>query len=438
MRAINALDIAVIIVYLAAATGLGTWVGRRQKDSKDYFVAGREIPWWAVMFSVVASETSALTFISTPGLAYVGNLGFIEVAIGYLLGRIVVAYTLLPRYYEGELVTAYALLEKRFGLTTRRFTSIVFMVTRGLADSVRVFATAIPIGLILTGVVPRQYVMPLAVLILGTLTIIYTYRGGMRAVVWTEILQATVYIVGGVAALVLLGKLVTGGWSQILATAAPAGKLKFIDFYTGFDRPHTVFAGLIGGAFLSMASHGADQLIVQRLLSSRTLEDAQTAIVGSGVVVTLQFTLFLMIGVGLWALYGPNHGFAKADDVFPTFILQYMPHGLLGLVLAAILAATMSTHSGAINSLAAAATHDIYLPITGNRADDPRPLRVGKIFALLWGVVLTGGALLFPQTQQTPALVIALSIASFSYGSLLGGFFLGIFWRLAAPRGARR
>ena len=180
-----------------------------------------------------------------------------------------------------------------------------------------------------------------------------------------------------------------------------------------------------------MASHGADQLIVQRLLSSRTLKDAQTAIVGSGVVVTLQFTLFLMIGVGLWALYGPNHGFAKADDVFPTFILQYMPHGLLGLVLAAILAATMSTHSGAINSLAAAATHDIYLPLTGRRADDPRTLRVAKIFALLWGVVLTGGALLFPQNQQTPVVVIALSIASFTYGGLLGGFFLGILWRRA-------
>jgi SSS family transporter len=273
--------------------------------------------------------------------------------------------------------------------------------------------------------------MPTAVLVLGTLTIIYTYRGGMRAVVWTEILQASVYIVGGIAALVLLGQLVAGGWSEIIGRAGPAGKLQFIDFYTGFDRPHTVFAGLIGGAFLSMASHGADQLIVQRLLSARTLRDAQAAVIGSGVVVTVQFTLFLMIGVGLWALYGPNHGFAKADDAFPTFILQYMPHGLLGLVLAAILAATMSTHSGAINSLAASATHDIYLPLTGRRAEDPRTLRVGKLFALVWGVVLTGGALLFPQNQQTPVVVVALSIASFTYGGLLGGFFLGILSRRA-------
>src|SRR5690242_15979857 len=431
-RGLSALDALVILAYLAGTTLLGIWVGRRQRDAKDYFVAGRTIPWWAVMFSVVASETSALTFISIPGLAYIGNLGFLQVSVGYLLGRIVVASVLLPRYYQGELVTAYALLEQRFGLTTRRFTSIVFMVTRGLADSVRVFATAIPIALILEGVVPRQWVMPTAVLVLGTLTIIYTYRGGMRAVVWTEILQATVYLIGGIAALVLLGQLVSGGWSDIIARAGPAGKLQFIDFYTGFDRPHTIFAGLIGGAFLSMASHGADQLIVQRLLSARTLKDAQTAVIGSGIAVTIQFTLFLMIGVGLWALYGPNH-FQKADDAFPTFILQHMPHGLLGLVLAAILAATMSTHSGAINSLAASATHDIYLPLTGRLADDPRTLRVGKLFALLWGVVLTGGALLFPQNQQTPVVVIALSIASFTYGGLLGGFFLGILWRRATP-----
>src|SRR5512146_246494 len=200
MRGLNWLDFIVIIAYLVGITLLGMYVGRRQRDARDCFVAGREIPWCAVLFSIGASETSALTFISIPGLAYVGNLGFLQVATGYLLGRIVVAYTLLPRYYEGELVTAYALLEKRFGLATRRFTSIVFMVTRAMADSVRVFATAIPIALILDGVIPRQWVMPAAVLVLGTLTIIYTYRGGMRAVVWTEILQATVYIVGGRAA----------------------------------------------------------------------------------------------------------------------------------------------------------------------------------------------------------------------------------------------
>src|SRR5205823_1179894 len=223
------------------------------------------------------------------------------------------AFTLLPRYYEGNLVTAYALLEQRFGLATRRLASIVFMATRGMADSVRVFATAVPIALIIGPLLPKAAVMPVAVLVLGTLTVIYTIRGGMRAVVWTEIVQASVYLIGGFSALILIGHAVGGGWSTILDTARAADKLHTFDFYTGWDRPHTVYAGLIGGAFLSMASHGTDQLIVQRLLSSRTLKDAQVAIIGSGIVVTVQFTLFLMIGVGLWALYGPNHGFAKAD-----------------------------------------------------------------------------------------------------------------------------
>jgi len=430
VRGLNALDFVVIAAYLLGVTLLGVWVGRRQRDAKDYFVADREIPWWAVMFSIVASETSALTFISIPGLAYTTNLGFLEIAVGYLLGRIVVAYTLLPRYYEGNLVTAYALLEQRFGLATRRFTSIVFMVTRGMADSVRVFATAVPIALIIGPLLPAKAVMPVAVLVLGTLTILYTIRGGMRAVVWTEIVQASVYILGGVSAVILVGRLVAGGWPAILPLAAAAGKLKAVSFYTGFDQPHTIYAGLIGGAFLSMASHGADQLIVQRLLSAKSLRAAQAAVIGSGVAVIFQFALFLMLGVGLWALYG-GRNFPTPDAIFPTFIVDKMPHGLVGLLLAAVLAATMSTHSGAINSLAAASTHDIYLPITKRMPGDPRTLRVARWFAFAWGVVLTGGALLFPTNTKTPVVVVALSIASFTYGALLGGFFLAIFWRRA-------
>jgi SSS family solute:Na+ symporter len=283
--------------------------------------------------------------------------------------------------------------------------------------------------------VPKPMVMPLAVLILGTLTILYTYRGGMRAVVWTEILQATVYIVGGISALVLLGRASAGGWPEIVDAASTAGKLNLLDWHFGFDRAHTVMAGLIGGAFLAMASHGADQLIVQRLLSSRSLRDARIAIIGSGIVVFAQFTLFLFVGIGLWSVY-QGRTFTTPDSVFPTFIIEQMPHGLIGLLLAAILAATMSTHSGAINSLAAAATHDIYLPLTGRSADDPHTLKVGKWFALAWGIVLTGGALLFPENTTTPVVVVALSIASFTYGGLLGGFFLGILWKRARQRDA--
>jgi len=441
MTRFTALDAVVLVLYLAGTTALGLYVGRTQRDSNDYFVADRAIPWWAVMFSIVASETSALTFISTPGLSYgsapgTGNLGFLQIVAGYIVGRFVVAGVLLPRYFQGNLVTAYALLETRFGIATRRFTSIVFMVTRALADSVRVFATAIPVALIISpSVTNKAYVMPMAVLLLGMLTVLYTYKGGMKAVVWTELVQAGIYLSGGAAALLILGHLVPGGWSAIWSGASAAGKTRAIDFHFTLSNPHTVWAGLIGGAFLAMASHGTDQLIVQRLMSSRSLKDAQRAIVGSGFVVFCQFFLFLCIGLGLWAFY-QGRIFASSDQIFPTFILEHMPNGLVGLIVAAIVAATMSTHSGAINSLAGATTHDIYLPLTGRAANDANTLRMGRFFALGWGIVLTVGALLFPQDTKTPVVIVALGIASFTYGGLLGGFFLGIFWRRAIQRDA--
>jgi Na+/proline symporter len=256
----------------------------------------------------------------------------------------------------------------------------------------------------------------------------------MKAVVWTELLQASIYLFGGISALVLIGRAVDGGWSAIVSQAGAAGKLQAIDWYAGFDRPHTMFAGLIGGGFLAMASHGADQIIVQRLLSSKSLRDAQRAIIGSGIAVFAQMTLFLFVGLGLWVLYG-GKSFPTADAIFPTFIIEQMPHGLIGLIVAAIIAATMSTHSGAINALAAASTHDIYLPITKRAPDDPRTLKVGKLFALGWGLALTFGALLFKE-NGTPVVVVALSIASFTQGGLLGGFFLGMFWQRANQRDA--
>jgi solute:Na+ symporter, SSS family len=356
------------------------------------------------------------------------------VALGYLVGRIVIAFTLLPRYYQGELVTAYALLQRRFGVATRRFASIIFMVTRAFGDSVRVFATAIPIALIIGPVIDPRYLTPVSILILGFFTIIYTYHGGMRAVVWTDVLQTFVYLFGGIAALWLLGRGVEGGWSAILDSAAAQGKLRVIDTYTGIDRAHTLWAGLIGGAFLSMASHGADQMIVQRLLASSSLRDARRSLIGSGIAVILQFMLFLIIGIGLFAYY-QGRTFARPDEIFPRFIVEVMPPGLTGLVIAAILAAAMSTVSGALNSLSAATTHDIYLPLTGRRADDPSVLRIGKIFTLVWAVILVGGALLY-RAQGTPVVVVALSVASFTYGGLLGGFFLGMLWRRAIQRDA--
>jgi SSS family transporter len=426
------IDWGVLLLYLVGTTLLGVWLGRGQKDARDYFVAGNTIPWWAILFSVVATETSALTFISIPGLAYVGNLSFLQIAAGYIVGRIVIAYTLLPRYSDGELVTAYALLERRFGLATRRFASIVFMVTRAFGDSVRVFATAIPVGLIIGPIVPPEYVAPLSILILGAFTVLYTYHGGMRAVVWTDVLQTGVYLVGGLAAMWILGEGVAGGWSAILDGAAARGQLQVFDLYTGFDRPHTLWAGLVGGAFLSMASHGADQLIVQRLLASGNLRDARLSLIGSGFVVLAQFAMFLLIGVGLYAYYNGS-AFPRPDAIFPRFIVDAMPPGLTGLVIAAILAAAMSTVSGSVNSLAAATLHDLYLPFSKRPADDPGLLRVSKRLTLLWSAILIGGALLYTN-EGTPVVTIALSVASFTYGGLLGAFFLA----MLVPRAIQR
>jgi SSS family transporter len=341
---------------------------------------------------------------------------------------------LLPRYYGGHLVTAYALLEQRFGVATRRFASVVFMFTRAFADSVRVFATAIPVALILAPVLSPTVVMPVAILVLGALTLIYTYNGGVRAVVWTDVIQTGVYLVGAAVAVVIIGHHTPGGWGTIIHSAASAGKLQAVDFYTGLDRPQTIFAGLLGGAFLSMASHGADQVIVQRLLTASSLRDARRALIGSGFAVFFQFALFLLIGAGLWEYFGAQV-FDSPDKIFPTFIVTAMPTGLMGLLIAAILAATMSAHSGAINSLAAATVHDIYLPITHRGANDARTLRVAKLASLAWGLLLLTVALLYRQ-QGTPVVIVALSIASFTYGALLGGFALGILWRRARQRDA--
>lgn len=428
----TALDFIVLISYLVGTTALGVWLGRGQKDAKDYFIASHRIPWWAILFSVVATETSALTLISIPGLAYLGNLTFLQIAVGYLVGRTVIAFTLLPRYYQGELVTAYALLERRFGVGTRRFASVAFMVTRAFGDSVRLFATAIPVALILGGVTAGRSGTVIAVVLLGALSLAYTYFGGMRAVVWTDIIQTAVYLIAAVAALILIGRAAPDGWTGIFSAASSDGKLQVFDFTLAFDRPHTLFAGLIGGAFLSMASHGADQLIVQRLLAAPSLRDAQRALIGSGIAVIIQFALFLILGVGLFYFY-EGQTFGRPDEIFPRFIIESMPAGLTGLVVAAILAA--STASGALNSLAAATLHDLYLPLTRKSAGDPGVLRIGKLFTLMWAAILTGGALLY-RAQGTPVVVVALSIASFTYGGLLGGFFLGMLWRRAIQRDA--
>lgn len=415
-------DWLVLVGYLIAVVVLGMWLGRGQKNVRDYFLADRSVPWWAVLLSVVATETSALTFISVPGLAYVGDFTFLQVAFGFLLGRIAVAVFLLPRYFDGELLTAYALLEQRFGPATRRFASIAFLVTRVFGDSVRLFAVAIPIGLLIGTVVSPALATPAAIVLLGIATVIYTVYGGMRAVIWTDVIQAVVLIGGGVLSLFLIGQTVAGGWPSIASAGEAAGKFRLFDLHLGFDRPHTLLAGLAGGAFLSMASHGADQLIVQRLLAAPSLAQARVALIGSGVMVTAQMALFLLVGAGLYSVY-KGQAFQSSDQIFPRFILEGMPAGGAGLMVAAILAAAMSTISSSLNSLSAVSLDDLILPMRRHKSD--LTLAMARRATLVWAAVLIGGALMYGDAT-TPAVEIALAVASFTYGALLGAFVLAI------------
>ncbi len=424
----SALDYAVVVAYIVAVTVLGSRFAGKQKDASDYFLADRSVPWWAICLSIVATETSALTVVSVPATAYGSDLWMLQLAMGYFVGRILIAVFLLPGYFRGEISTAYLLLERRFGTVARRFASLIFLVTRTLADAVRIYATAIPVQ-VLTGVPAWQ-----AILAMGIFTLLYSYYGGLKAVVWVDVAQMFVYVAGGVAVLWVLVDLVPGGWEAIARTAGDAGKLRVLHPAGGFGDPRWILTGLVGGAFLTMASHGADHLIVQRLLAAPSLRDARKALVASGAIVVGQFALFLVVGAGFWVFYA-GRAFPAPDAIFPTFAAEHLPTGIAGLVVAAILAAAMSS---SLNALAAVSVHDIYVPLT-RRDDEEHLLRVGKRFTLAWGVVLIVASLLFQLVRPgTPLVVIALQVASFTYGGLLGGFLLGLLVPAARQRDAVR
>ena len=395
----------------------GLVLSGRQRDASDYFLGHRGLPWWALMLSIVATETSALTVISVPGIAARGDLTFLQIAFGYLVGRIGVARLLLPGYFEGTQDTAYQRLERRFGSAARRTASGVFLLTRALADCVRIFATAIPLAII------THWSLAAGILAIGIVTLIYTWVGGLRAVVWVDVIQLGVYLLGGIATFAVATHL--AGGTGAFARAWEQGKLVTLDFRPSLTVLYTFWGGLVGGALLTAASHGTDQLIVQRLLAARGLRDAQRALVGSGVFIILQFALFLLVGTSLW-LAGADQAGMRGDAIYPTFAITQLPPGLAGLVIAGILAAAMSSHASAVNSLASAATLDFYAPLTG-RQDPTHLLWVGRWLTLFWTAVLIAGAMAF-RNQNTPVVQLALSIVSITYGGLLGTYLLGGLW----------
>jgi SSS family transporter len=428
-------DLALIVVYLIGITlfGLRFRSGKdpNARSLRSYFLADQTIPWWAIALSIVSAETSTLTIISIPGVAFAGDFGFLQIVIGYMLGRVVVALIFLPKYFEGRMLTAYQLIDQRFGHTLHKVTAGLFLVTRAAAEGVRVFAVSIVVGI---AIGTRDV---LSIGIISALTLLYTFEGGMAAVIWTDVVQMVIYIGGTMVAISTLGTHVPGGWSHIHEVAAAAGKFRLFHFALNLTQSYTFWAGVLGGTFLTMASHGTDQLMVQRMLAARNLRESRLALLSSGVVIFLQFTLFLLIGMGLYVFYGLHPViFASADRIFPTFIVREMPIGIAGLLVAAILAAAMSNLSAALNSLSSTTVVDFYMHWRPE-ADDRERMLISRSSTVVWALVLFGVAVYSVFAGGKGHVVeVGLSIASVSYGALLGVFLLGTLTRYATQTGA--
>ena len=417
---------------MAGVVALGTWVGRATRSAADFMVGGRDLPWWVILFSIVATETSTVTFLSIPGFAYGRDMTWLQIVIGFVIGRFLVSFLLLPQYFKGNFYTAYEVLDKRFGGATKQTASLIFIVTRSLADGFRLFLSAIVLQE-MTGI-PMYW----AVIVIGTATIVYTYFGGMRAVLWTDFVQFTVYMGGALLALTLLINKLPGGWDQLVTMGEAAGKFRVFDFALDWSEPYGFWAGLIGGMFITLGSHGVDQMMVQRYLSARNLSDARKALIASGFVVFAQFALFLIIGIGLFCFYQlfpPEVAFERTDRIFARFILDHMPVGVLGVLLGAIFAAAMSTLSSSLNSCATAAANDIYFPLIGRDVDPARKLRVIRILTAFFGLVQIAVGI---GGQWLKATVVSsvLGVAAFTTGIILGVFFLGIFTERVGQRAA--
>ena len=401
---LNTLDLVVIGCYLAGVTLFGLRFRSGQQTLKGYFLADNAIPWWAISLSIVAAETSTLTVISVPGLAYDKDFSFLQLVIGYLIGRVVVSFVLIPQYFRGELVTAYQLIERRFG-----------HLLTGVSDFERDLV---------------------AIAIVTALTLLYTLKGGLKAAIWTDVMQQTVYVAGTIVGLVTILHLVPGGWTTVREVAGHAGKFRVFDFTFDWTTKYTLWSGVIGGTFLTTASHGTDQLIVQRLLAARSERQAQVALLSSGVVVFFQFSLFLMIGAMLYVfyrIYPPAAAFTRTDTIFPVFIVSHMPHGVSGLLIAAILAAAMSNLSAALNSLSSTSMVDFYIrlrPLTS----EIRRIWLSRAAMVVWALVLFGLALLARHGGRV--IEVGLTIASIAYGGMLGVFLLGVLTRRASEGGA--
>ncbi|MET0450817.1 MAG: sodium:solute symporter [Mycobacterium sp.] len=426
----DAINVAVIVAYLIVIAIVGLKLSGRQKSAEDYFTGERSMPWWAVLASIVATETSTLTVISVPGVAYLTNFSYVELAVGYIIGRTLVSFILLPLYFKGGFVSAYQYLGERFGRHAQGAASVTFLVTRLLAEGVRLFASAIPIKLLLDelGVSVNYFVI---IVILTAITVLYTYVGGIKAVIWTDLIQMTLYLGGAVVCIVVL--LQHTGFGA-LGEAFEAGKFHVFQvedwsFTNIVTNPYAFLTAVVGGAIFGMASHGSDQLIAQRVLATKNLSDGRKAMIGSGIAVAVQFGLFSLVGALLWVyLDGASLdelGFKSSDSIFPDFVLHGLPVGLSGLLIAGILSATMGSLSSALNSLSNSTVADIMNAWFGHTPEPAQMLKIARYLTLVWAAVMAGFASLFDDTSSQ-VVVIGLSITGYTYGALLGAFLLGL------------
>jgi SSS family solute:Na+ symporter len=429
------LDYGVIVTYLIAITLFGFRFRESQKSLKDYFLGGRNAPWWAIGFSIVSAETSTLTVIGTPALSFNGNFGFLQVVFGYLLARLIISVLFLPQYFRGEMFTAYELMLRRFGPNIRKLTAGSFLGLRALAEGVRVFAISIVVSILLgTG----EFVSELVIVLL---TLFYTFEGGMTAVIWTDVVQMFLYVAGAILSLFVILQQIPGGWAHVYQMASEANKFQVFDFGFSFTteffaKTYTFWAGFFGGCFLTTASHGTEQLMVQRLLSAKNERDARLALFASWFVILFQFTLFLVIGIMLWVYYSdsklapPN----PPDRIYPKFIWDFLPPGISGLVIAAILAAAMSNLSAALNSLASTTVMDFIKPYDKKNRTDSDYLSLAKRMTVVWCAILFAIGLLARNVKSV--LEAGLGIASIVYGALLGVFLLGLLTTRTGERAA--
>ena len=440
----SGLDYAVLAIYLVGITAFGSRFRHSHRSVKDYFLGSRQTSWIVISLSIVATETSTLTLIGVPALAYTtyarpeqgGSFTYLQVVAGYIVARFAISALLIPAYFQGEMLTAYELLHRRFGPSAKHFAASLFLVMRALAEGVRVFAASLVLAAVIGASLPGlPHLWFWSIVIVGVLTLVYTFEGGIAAVIWTDLVQLVIYVSGSLLAAYMLLQLVPGGWASIVADARAAGKLQFISWSWDVTVPFTFWAGLIGGCFLTMASHGTDQLLVQRLLTCRNQRESQLALIFSGFVVFAQFALFLTIGVMLHAYYAihPLPSMATNDEIFPAFIVRSLPHGVAGLVIAAIFAAAMSNLSGSLNSLASTSVLDFYQPLANRGTDDGKLLTLSRWLTAAWGVVLIVIAVL--ARGWGSVFTVGLTIASIVYGPMLGAFLLGVLTTSATERG---